>query len=205
MDAAWNGILFGLLLTIFIGPVFFALIQTSVQDGFYSGFAMAVGIAFSDATYIAITYLGVSQILNDGEVQSWLGIVGGIIMLAFGIVSMTKRISTATKDGVVKKKRGILQQMLKGFLLNGINPSVFVFWLGIASLATVKYQYTGHGAITFFSFIIGTVLLTDIAKAFVATRLRKLLSVRFMKGMNIVVGIVLIVFGLQLLYFAVGG
>ena len=65
MEAVWNGVLFGLLLTIFIGPVFFALIQTSVHRGFIYGVFMALGIALSDAIYVFLAYLGLSKILND--------------------------------------------------------------------------------------------------------------------------------------------
>ena len=52
MDIVINGLLFGLLLCVLIGPVFFALIQNAIEKGFYSGFFMAIGIALSDAFYI---------------------------------------------------------------------------------------------------------------------------------------------------------
>lgn len=201
--AIWNGVLFGLLLTIFIGPVFFALIQTSIEKGFISGIFMAIGIALSDTVYISITYFGLSQLIDPENVNAGLGVVGGLIMIGFGLVSYFKPInSVEAKEEIQPKQReNFLRPVIKGFLLNGINPSVFVFWIGISSMATVNYGYSGNIAIVFFASIIATVFLTDIVKSFVAHKLKKLLTYKFMSLMNKAVGIALFLFGLRLLYF----
>lgn len=203
--AIWNGILFGLLLTIFIGPVFFALIQTSIEKGFVSGIFMALGIALSDTVYISITYFGLSQVINPENVNAGLGIVGGLIMMGFGLVSYFKPINSVEAKGEIqpKQKKKFLRPVIKGFLLNGINPSVFVFWIGISSMATVNYGYSGSVAIVFFASIIATVFLTDIVKSFVAHKLKKLLTYKFMSLMNKTVGIALFLFGLRLFYFVI--
>ena len=91
MDVVINGLVFGLLLCVLIGPVFFALIQNSIEKGFKAGFFMAIGIAVSDAFYILVTYLGISQLTNNEQFNMWLGGLGGVIMLGFGIFYMFKR------------------------------------------------------------------------------------------------------------------
>jgi len=203
MMVLWNGILFGLLLTIFIGPVFFALIQTSIERGFYAGVFMAIGIALSDTIYVSISYFGISQLVSTESVNLWLGLAGGFIMIGFGVASLFKPVRAPEVQGVkVQGKIRLLRETFKGFLLNGINPSVFLFWIGIATMATVNNNYSNADAITFFAAIIVTVFITDIFKSFVATKLKRLLTVRFMRLMNIVVGCGLMVFGLRLFYFA---
>jgi threonine/homoserine/homoserine lactone efflux protein len=47
-----------------------------------------------------------------------------------------------------------------------------------------------------------TVLATDIAKAFLADKLRKLITHRFLMIMNVVIGVFLIGFGIRLLWMA---
>lgn len=206
MMALWNGILFGLLLTIFIGPVFFALIQTSIEKGFYAGLYMAFGIALSDALYMTITYVGFSQLFNSDNINLGLGIVGGIIMIGFGISSFFKRVDTAkVQEARVPGTVGLSKQIFKGFLLNGINPSVLVFWIGIASMATVNYHYSGSDVILFFSAIITTVFLTDVLKAYIAHKLKKLLTSSFILVLNRIVGVGLILFGFRLFYFVIEG
>lgn len=204
--AAWNGILFGLLLTIFIGPVFFALIQTSIERGFYAGLYMAFGIALSDAFYISLTYFGFSQLFNSNDVNLGLGIVGGIIMIGFGINSFFKRINPVKVQGISASSKVVFsKQIVKGFVLNGINPSVLLFWIGIASMATVNYHYSGNDAIVFFAAIIATVFLTDVLKAYVAHKLKNLLNSSVILILNKIVGVGLILFGFRLFYFVVEG
>lgn len=204
MMVLWNGMLLGLLLTIFIGPVFFALIHTSIEKGFYSGVFMAIGIAISDAFYVSITYLGISHLFNVESVNFWLGFAGGFIMLGFGLVYILKPVNEPRVQQVkITGKLGLFRQTIKGFLLNGINPSVFLFWIGIATMATVNYNYSNTDAIVFFGAIIFTVFFTDILKSFVANKLKTLLTRRFMKLMNIIVGCGLFIFGLRLFYYAI--
>ncbi|HTB33150.1 MAG TPA: LysE family transporter, partial [Bacteroidia bacterium] len=50
---------------IFIGPALFALIQTSIKNGFRSAAALALGVAISDAFFIALAYLGAEQFLSN--------------------------------------------------------------------------------------------------------------------------------------------
>ena len=58
MESILNGVISGLVLACLIGPVFFTLLQTSIERGFWSGFFVAIGVSLSDAIYIALCYLG---------------------------------------------------------------------------------------------------------------------------------------------------
>ncbi len=85
LEPLLNGILSGLLLAILIGPVFFALIQTSIQQGFRSGILLAVGVSLSDAFCAAVCFLGFSQLnLNSPSFKESLAFLGGLLLIAFG-------------------------------------------------------------------------------------------------------------------------
>lgn len=201
MDVVINGLLFGLLLCVLIGPVFFALIQNSIEKGFWSGFFMAIGIALSDSFYIVITYLGISQLVDNPSFNMWLGGVGGLIMLGFGLVYMFKPVPKKGIKQMQKQDTKWFQQIVKGFLLNGINPFVLFFWLGIMSKVTLNFEYSSNQSITFFIVVISTVLLSDILKSYFATKLSEIVTPRFMKIMNRVVGVALILFSIRLFNF----
>src|SRR6266700_2830357 len=82
----------------------------------------------------------------------------------------------------------------------------FIFWIGTISIATIDFGYsTGFEFFIFFMALLITVLATDITKAFLADKLRKLITHRFLLIMNIVVGVCLIAFGLRLLLMAKNG
>lgn len=205
MDIVINGFLFGLLLCVLIGPVFFALIQNAIEKGFFSGFFMAVGIALSDTIYIFITYLGISQLTDNPSFNMWLGGLGGTIMLVFGIFYMFKPVPTKGLKQLHAEETKWFQQIVKGFVLNGINPFVLIFWIGIVSKITVDFEYSTNEAVTFFIVLIATVFSVDILKSYFAVKLSQIVTPRFMKIMNRVVGVALVLFSLRLFNFVLEG
>ncbi|WP_305982095.1 LysE family translocator [Roseivirga thermotolerans] len=201
MDIVINGLLFGLLLSVLIGPVFFALIQNSIEKGFSSGLFMAMGIALSDSFYIVVTYLGVSQLVDNASFNIWLGGIGGSIMLVFGTIYLLKPVPQKGLRQKHQESTKWFQQILKGFFLNGINPFVLFFWLGIISKVTLDFKYTNGEAISFFIVLIATVFMADVAKSYFATKLSQIVTPRFMKIMNRVVGLALLLFSVKLFNF----
>ncbi|MFT7382165.1 MAG: threonine/homoserine/homoserine lactone efflux protein [Roseivirga sp.] len=200
-----NGFLFGLLLCVLIGPVFFALIQNSIEKGFWSGVFMAIGVALSDVFYILITYFGISQLVESDSFEMWLGGIGGLFMLGFGVVYLLKPVA---KSGVKKIEAGgtnRFRQILKGFFLNGINPFVLFFWISIVSKVSIDFEYSDNQALGFFVALVLTVFIVDVLKSHFATKLREIVTARFMKIMNRIVGIALILFALRLLNFVLDG
>lgn len=205
MDVVLNGLVFGLLLCVLIGPVFFALIQNSIEKGFKAGFFMAIGIALSDAFYIVITYLGISQLTSNEQFNMWLGGIGGAIMLGFGIFYMFKPVPTHGLKQAHQKSTSWFQQIFKGFILNGVNPFVLFFWIGIVSKVSIDFAYTTNQAITFFVALVSTVFVVDIIKSYFAMKLSQIVTPRFIKIMNRVVGVALILFSIRLFNFVVVG
>lgn len=203
MDIVINGLIYGLLLCVLIGPVFFALIQNAIEKGFYAGLFMAIGIAISDAFYITITYLGISQLTSNEKFNMWLGGVGGLILVGFGVFYLFKPVPTQGLKKLHQESTKWFQQILKGFLLNGVNPFVLFFWIGIVS--NVSLDYTTNEAITFFIILVSTVFIVDIIKSYFAVKLAEIVTPRFMKIMNRVVGIALILFSLRLFNFVYQG
>ena len=201
VDAILKGVLFGLVLAMLIGPVFFALIETSIEKGFYPGFLVAIGIALSDTTYIFISYFGLTNLLAEQTMEKYLGIVGGLILLTFGIVSFFK----SRKKREVKLKvqpKGFKRFIARGFMINGINPMVLFFWIGAVSLATVEYNLKDNYILIFFISIIFTVFSTDLLKVYLANRLRFFVTPNFIKIMNIITGTAMVIFGIRLLVYS---
>jgi threonine/homoserine/homoserine lactone efflux protein len=206
IQAILNGILFGLLLAVSIGPVFFSLIQTSIQKGFRSGFLLAIGISLSDAACATLSYIGFTQLIENEYFEESLAMGGGIMMLFFGISSMLKKPSSQHSGILIEtRKPGTFRFVIKGFALNAVNPSVFLFWVAMITVASVNENYTNAQVLLFLSSIILTVFLTDLSKAYVAIRLKQYLTFRLITWMNRVVGVTLFGFGIRLIYYAFKG
>jgi threonine/homoserine/homoserine lactone efflux protein len=204
MESILNGILYGLVLAVLVGPIFFTLVQTSIERGFWSGFFVAVGVSLSDMFYITISYLGVYQLFDQGNFKAYLAYVGGGVLVAMGVnylfIKNRKRVEVRAEKIQV---RSPLKLMVKGFLVNGLTPTVFIFWLGTVGIAATKFEYVTPGkAIPFFVAIVCTVFTTDVLKAKLADQLGRLLTPRFIRTMNVILGIAFVVFGGRLIVMA---
>jgi threonine/homoserine/homoserine lactone efflux protein len=204
MEVILNGVLSGIVLAFLIGPVFFTILQTSIERGFGSGAMVAIGVSLSDTFYITLTYLGVYQLFDQGSFREYLAYFGGLVLLVFGVYYLfVKSKKLYEVDHTRLQVNNPWKLVGKGFLINGLSPMVLIFWLGTVGVATTKLGYsTPHKAVPFFAAIVSTVFFTDVLKAKLADKLRLLLTPRFIRNLNIVLGFVLLLFGLRLIYYA---
>jgi len=203
MDIILNGIVSGIVLALLIGPVFFAIIQTSIERGFWSGAFVAAGASLNDVLYITISYLGLTQVIETENFRNYLAYGGGTILLLFGLYYLlvkNKRLIHFDPEQV--QARSWFRLMSKGFIINGLSPMVLFFWIATVSLATTQLGYTSTREILiFFASIVTTVFSADLLKAKLADKLRLLVTQRSIRIMNIVLGIMLIVFAGRLILF----
>lgn len=203
MDIVLNGIVSGIVLAFLIGPVFFTIIQTSIERGFWSGFFVAVGVSLSDALYIIVSYLGLVQFMKGENFRYYLAYGGGVVLLGFGFYYLfvkSKRLSHYDPEKI--HTRSWFRLMAKGFIINGLSPMVLFFWIATVSLATTSLGYNStNNVLIFFSTIVCTVFATDIIKAKLADKLRVLITPKVIRMMNIVLGLVLVVFAGRLIFF----
>jgi threonine/homoserine/homoserine lactone efflux protein len=204
MESALKGVLSGLVLAFLIGPVFFTIIQTSIERGFWSGFFVATGVSLSDAFYISLCYLGVYQFFDQSNFKEYLAYFGGIVLLGMGLYYLIiKSRKLAKYDPQKVQSKSPYKLIVKGFIINGLSPMVLLFWLATVGAATTKFGYVTPGkAIPYFAAIVITVFFTDLIKAKLADKLRRVLTPRFIRTMNLVLGLVLVIFGGKLIFLA---
>lgn len=204
MDIILKGIVSGFILAMLIGPVFFTLLQTSIERGFSSGVLVAIGISLSDAFYILLTFLGLSHFMDSPDSKIYFAYVGGFILFLFGIYHLfIKSRRLLASDPALVKARNPVRYILKGFVINGLSPMVFLFWVGTVGFATTELGYdTTPEATIYFGSIVVTVFATDLLKAKLADKLRLVLTPRFVRLLNIVLGVMLVIFGGRLIFFA---
>lgn len=205
MDLLIKGIGWGLLIALMAGPVFFAIIQTSLQRHFSQALSMALGVLTSDTLFIGIAYWGVRQIPKDGPVVKVIGIAGGIFVIAFGVYNIYKKAKVQGHNLNMNVQLENLKFYFKGLLMNLLNPSVFLFWIGIVTAELINNSHPPAKAIMFFMGILGTIFLTDIIKINIARRLSRLFNPKTVSIINKIVGILLIIFGIKLLYEGITG
>jgi len=189
-----KGIGLGLLLSVLVGPSFFMLIDTSLTRGFKRAFVMDLGITMSDILWIIILYFSTaSQLLKVIE-SPMMRLVGGSLFFLFGLSSFIIQNST------IKFSTGLKTQFTKGFMVNFLNPSVFIFWLASVSLVASEYRDQTINVFVFFAGTIGTTFAIDLLKIIAAGKIRGFLSGRQKNRIKLATGVIMMGFGLYLIY-----
>ncbi len=204
MNVFLEGYLWGLTLALLLGPAFFALIQTSIQRGLKYGLLLAFGIFLSDILAISLVYFGATQILgSDPRENIYFSVIGGIIMVIFGTVTMLKKddVTEARKEGreVAKGPSNPIIYISKGFFMNILNPGMWFFWMTVAVSITARFGANNKSALFFLIGMLLSVLSTDSLKCFISHKIRSWMSPNLILWMNRIVGIILILFGIYLI------
>lgn len=195
-----KGIQFGIVLALLAGPVFFAIIQTSAERGFGKGVLVALGVSISDAFYVLVCYLGLIQLIESPAFRDQMAYVGGSILIIFGLYHLVVKTRKSFTPVSAATESRSYRYVLKGFFINAFSPMVPILWIGYISVASIDLGLVEDSEFAvFFSAMLITVLLTDIAKAYLAGRMATLVTPYRMMWMNIVVGIALFVYGVRLI------
>ena len=207
MEYVFQAIGIGFLLSIMIGPVFFVLLEISITKGFKSALIFDLGVLLSDLFYIVISLFFAYQLKGLGDVKNnlALSILGGSLFIAFGVYNLFfKKVRLAPIDldrelidlpeqqVKPKRKKDNTMLVLKGFTLNLLNPGVVIYWLAIIAKGfdlVAKYESDIHISI-YLAIILITFFGIDCLKAYVANKLKPLVTVNLLKALNLLIGVI---------------
>lgn len=195
-----NGLIFGLIFIFALGPAFFALIQTSIQQGFKKAIVLAVGISISDTFYVLIVLFGMTKMLEAENFKFWMAIFGSIMLVSYATYSWFKEPKIMSEQAIAQDTKYI-KHFLKGLFLNGLNPFIIVSWATWVSAIAINFDYDFDQQVQFFGGMLITILSMDIGKAFIAHRLKHLITIQFIRRMNRTVAVILVLFTVQMIYF----
>jgi len=209
LEPILKGLLLGLILSISIGPVIFAILKQSLTNGHKAGYVFVAGVSVSDIILLFIcnffTYFFVMA-LSHKAVIAMLG-AGFLLVLSLYTLFFKKIIF---KKGELDKekllsKSDLLKIFIAGFFMNTLNPSVFLFWFAWTAAITATASETNN-PIFYRIIVFGTclifVLFTDLLKVSVAGKLRSKLTLQNMIIINRVSGIIILIFSAALFYGA---
>ena len=193
-----EGVYWGVLLAILVGPLLVALIQASLEQGTQAGLAVALGIWVSDLLFVLTVYFGINYVnawiaLDNFEVT--LGLAGALVLLATGILTiLTKPPRLDDPNHLLKNTKGPLALWTKGFLVNTINPFTVFFWASVMTGVILERDYDGQEATFFFLGILSMIVFSDSLKVILAKKIRHKLTTRHLWWVCRVAGIALIFF-----------
>jgi threonine/homoserine/homoserine lactone efflux protein len=202
MDIIVKGFILGLTLTILVGPIFIALTQTGIQKGIRAGISVGTGIWTSDVLIIGMIYYFIKQVSSIAEHPDftyYMGLVGGLILVVFGISSWFKK-TDWNHEVKPFNARSFGGYWVKGFIVNTVNPFTFIFWISVMTNYVVNSKFNGYQTILLFGTIMVTIATTDSLKVILAKLIRKRLKSHHLDMVSKIAGTMLLLFGIILMY-----
>ncbi len=198
MGIILEGLITGLLLSIFVGATFFMLIETSMTRGFKAALWFDLGVLSCDSLIIVTVYFFTAAINRVLIHNFYFNIIGALAFIGFGINYLLGR--QTEEHHLNPQNNKALKLFLNGFFINLLNPGVIIFWLGSVAVALTHFKLTGRQAFVYFATIMTVVAILDITKAYFAYRLSHILNARVLRGIKITSGIIMIGFGAYILF-----
>lgn len=195
----FQGLKFGLILQLAVGPVCLMVFNTASNIGLLSGLIMALSVTLVDALYISLAGVGLTKILHNQKIKQLLKLFGCIVLVIFGlnniaevfswhILPTIKLFSTHSQQGV----------FLQGLLLTLSNPLTIIFWGGIFSAQVIERNLDRTQLIFFALGCILSSLIFISSIAFVGSVVHHFISPEIVALLNVSVGILIIYFGIKL-------
>jgi threonine/homoserine/homoserine lactone efflux protein len=201
IEAIISGIGFGLVLTFLTGPVFFALIKTSIEKGFHAGVALALGVVSCDFVFVGAILFGSQYFDITAHDKTLAGIIGSSILFVIGIYYIFKK-AKINYSNTVPTKLHRAGYTLKGFVMCIFNPTILFHWTIVIGAASTVYHQGVPNRSAKIAIMFATILVVqfglDTVKAFYANKLRDRISIKFIHRLNEVAGIALIIASLVL-------
>ena len=198
-EAVWQGLLTGLFLSTFTGPIFFMLLNLGINSTVRAVAYLALGTFASDILTVFLLYLVAGKVAGNTVNLNYLYIAGGLVLIAIGLNTIFGKLPKQTNEG--QGHSGYGKVFLKGFIINSTNPNVFFFWFGAVMVAVKTYHNNTAQVLTHFGVALSIVLSTDFLKGYAASLLKPYITENLMFILSRISGVVIIYFGIKLMFF----
>ena len=210
VDPILKGVLLGFILSISIGPVIFAIIKQRLTNGRRSGYAFVAGVSSSDFILLFICNFFTSLFNLVLSHKSTIALAGAGFLFLMGLYTLffkKMKLENMGIDGAHKTVsiKNLLSSYFSGFLMNTLNPSVFLFWFAWTAAINTSADDTPNPVqykLIVFGTCLGFVFLSDLIKVFLAGKLRPRLTEKNLLWINRVSGMIILIFSAALLYSA---
>ena len=190
----------GFFTAFIMGPVFWVLLETSITKGLKAAVAFDLGVMFADVCFIGVCYLGSFQLLEDEQNKQGLFVLGGTILLLYGLFSWINRTKKNKENlDLQESKENYIGLAVKGFAINILNVGVFIFWGGVTIVSSPASGKSFTRFVLFFSIVLLSYFITDLLKISVANRFKTLLTGKGIVIVNSIISLILVVSGIVLI------
>ena len=129
------GLGMGLNAGISPGPLLALLVTASLRSGLAGGLRVAFSPLVTDVPIIVLSVLFVGSL--PPEATRWVGTVGGLVIIWMGIEAIRSAPKATLPKGDVSQGEP-RKELLRGVMVNALNPHPYLFWATIGGPALVR-------------------------------------------------------------------
>jgi threonine/homoserine/homoserine lactone efflux protein len=189
-----NGLLTGLFLQLAIGPVFFYIVNLTLQRSIYDGIVATLAVTLVDCFYITLSIIGVGKLLEKKKIKNIFGIISSFVLIVFGvwiIRGITNGISAPNEIS----STSLITSFLSVFFLTISSPMTIMFFTGIFTAKAVEHNYKKTDLWIFGLGVGSATLLFMGMSVIIFSLLKQAVPIALIQSLNLIVGIVLIGYG----------
>lgn len=191
-----NGFLTGLILQIAIGPVFFFILNISLQRTLIDGLFAVIAVTLADYIFITLAVLGVGKLLEKPKIKLALGIISSLVLIIFGIIM----ILTITQSNQISSPNNLIESnyissFISAFVLTISSPLTIVFWTSLFAAKAIEKGYD-QKELVFFGIAAGLATLVFLGSSVTLLSIvRASIPFALLRILNTAVGLLLIIYG----------
>ena len=195
-----KGFRFGMLLQIAIGPVFMYVFNTAAKLGLFAAFSAVIAATLVDSVFVALSILGIGALLQNPGTRKILQIFGALVLVYFGtgVLLGVVGINIIPSFHSGSEEAKATGAFITTLILTASSPLTIVFWAGVFSTKVSCENYQTKDMILFGSGAVLSTLLFLGAIALLASLIKSLVSDYIIIALNVVVGLILILFGIKM-------
>lgn len=201
-----QGLLIGLICSAPCGPVGILCIKRVLQKGFKYGIITGLGAALSDIIYALIAGYGMSFVtdfINNKDNQLVMQLSGSALLVIFGLYMLLSR--PKKHEVKISNDLGYLNNFLTAFLLTFSNPLILLVFIALfARFSFIMPDHPVNMAIGFTAIVVGA-MIWWVFISFVINKIRNNFSEKYIRILNITIGIVVIVVAIVGFVFTIAG
>ncbi|MBW8358767.1 MAG: LysE family transporter [Weeksellaceae bacterium] len=196
IELIFSAVGLGVMLSlVFIGPIFFLLIETSFSRGPKHALALDMGVLLADVICIAAAYFASGDLVQIIDKHPGFYRITAFIVLIYAVYMIVSR----TKMHLAGEEKMISQNYIKtflnGFFFNILNIGVVLFWL--FTVISVRNAYPKLDEfLLYMALVVGTYLAIDFLKISLAKQFHYKLTERLANQIRKGVGFILVGFSI---------
>lgn len=191
-----KGLFTGLILQLAVGPVFFFIVNLTLQKSFLNGLAGVLAVTTVDYFYIALAILGVGKLLEKKKFKKIFGLFSSLILIVFGTIMINGIVGKDLSHLATVNSSSFVSSFTSVFLLTISSPMTIVFFTGLFSAKAIEYRYTKPELVIFgLSTGLATFLFMGTS-VIVFSLVKEVVPLVIIQILNFIVGILLIGYGI---------